>query len=235
MRRPMFLIAVLAATACANAVAQVSAAGCGELGNAFGPFDYRPDRDKSNTSMPHHERLKLVEETGRHFSPRIEALVGPESGPIGMELDYTLRVFPNHHRALVAVMRYGEKMNSPQPATLPRPVECYFERAVRFQPDDTTARLLYASFLIRGKRKPEALAQIELARFHAGDNAFTHYNVGLILLDAGEPEQALFHAHRALALGIAREGLKERLVALGKWREPEPPAPAPSAASQPGK
>ena len=235
MRRPMLLVKVLAIVACGNALAQVSGLGCGALTNAFGPFDYRPDRDKSANPMSHHERLKLVEETGRHFSPRIEALIGPESGPIGAELDYTLRAFPNHHRALVSVMRFGEKMKSPQPETLPRPVECYFERAVRFQPDDTTARLLYASFLIRGKRKPEALAQIELARFHAGDNAFTHYNIGLILLDASEPEQALIHAHRARALGLAREGLKERLVGLGKWREPEPLAPAPNAASHPDK
>lgn len=235
MWHPIFLVAALIVAACGSALAQVSAVGCGALANAFGPFDYRPDRDKSDNPMPHHERRKLVEETGRHFSPRIESLVGPESGPIGMELDYTLRVFPNHHRALVAVMKYGEKMNSPQPATLPRPVECYFERAVRFQPDDTTARLLYASFLLRGKRKSEALAHIELARVHAGDNAFTHYNVGLILLDAGEPEQALIHAHRALGLGLAREGLKEKLVGLGKWREPEPPASASNAISQPDK
>ena len=81
----------------------------------------------------------------------------------------------------------------------------------------------------------EALAQIELARVHAGDNAFTHYNVGLIQLDAGEPEQALIHAHRALGLGLAREGLKEKLVGLGKWREPEPPASASNAILQPDK
>lgn len=235
MRRPRLLMTVLAVAACGSALAQVSALGCGELTNAFGPFDYRPDRDRSANPMPHRQRLMIVEETGRHFTPRIEALIGGETGPIGVELDYTLRVFPNHHRALLAVMRFGEKINSPQPATLPRPVECYFERALRFQPDDTTARLLYTTFLTRGNRKPEALQQLERARFHAGDNGFTHYNIGLVFLDVGEPEQALVQAHRAMSLGFERAGLKDKLVALGRWQDPAPSAPSSDAASAPVK
>lgn len=234
MSRLMHLIAALAAAAsCASALAQVSAAGCGDLANAFGPFDYRPDRFKPTDSMDYHQRMRLVE--GTHFTPKIEALAGGESGPIGVELDYTLRVFPNHHRALLAVMRFGEKMNSPQPQSLPRAVECYFERAVRFQPDDTVARLLYVTFLSQKKRKPEAMAQIEHARFYAGDNAFTHFNIGLLLLELNEPNQALVYAHRAMALGLARTELKDKLVALGRWQDPAPLAPSSDAASAPTK
>ena len=216
--------AVASVAACGCALAQVSASGCGELANAFGPFEYRADRAKFDGFMSHRDKLHLVEHV--HFTPRIEALIGGESGSLGAELDYTLRVFPNHHRALVSVMRWGERLKSPQPPTLPRQVECYFERALRFQPDDTVARLLYATYLIKGKRKPEALEQLERTRSYAGDNAFTHYNIGLVFLDAGEPDQALVQAHRALGLGFERADLKEQLTALGRWREPAASAPS---------
>jgi tetratricopeptide (TPR) repeat protein len=132
-------------------------------------------------------------------------------------------------------MRFGERTKSPQPSGLPRQVECYFERAVRFRSDDTVARLLYAKYLINGSRKPEALIQIESAKYHAGDNPLTHYNIGLLYLEVDEAEQALVQAHRALALGLERTDLKDRLVALGRWRDPAPPRPLPDPASAPAR
>ena len=234
MNRPAQFLAVLAAAlGCSSAIAQVSASGCGELANAYGPFEYRRDRHHTADSMPYQQKLNLVE--GAHFTARVEALLGGVTGPLGAELDYTLRVFPNHHRALLAVMNYGLKTKSAQPPTMLRPVECYFERALRFAPDDTTARMLYASFLINGKRKPEALMQLERARFDAGDNGFTHYNIGLVFLDADEPAQALVQAHRATSLGFMRADLKDRLVALGRWRDAQSPDAPPSGASAPAQ
>lgn len=227
------LASLAVALGCGGALAQVSADGCGELGNAYGPYDYRADRDKDVASVTHERKRWLVEHV--HFTARVETLIGGESGPLGAELDYTLRAFPNHHRALISVMRFGERTNSPQPPTLPRQVECYFERALRFAPDDTVARLLYVTFLNNRKRKSEALEQIERTRHYAGDKAFTHYNIALILLDLGEPDQALVHAHRARALGLERTELKDKLVALGRWRDPVAPMPLPGAASAPTK
>src|SRR5690242_17113706 len=71
---------------------------CGELENAFGPFDYR------TVSA---DRKRLVE--GSHFTPYIEGLQRGHTGAIGSEIDYTLRAFPNHPRALVAMMKLGIK------------------------------------------------------------------------------------------------------------------------------
>jgi tetratricopeptide (TPR) repeat protein len=197
------------------AFAQNENIACGSLENAFGPFDYRTERGDS---------LRLVESA--HFTVVVENLLrGQNSGrsPAG-DLDYTLRAYPNHHRALLSVMRYGEKNNSMQPRDLRYSVECYFDRALRFRPDDSVARMIFATFLSRNKRTPEALEQLERAKSTAKDNPFTHYNIGLIYLDMKQYDKALAEAHKAYGLGFTQPALKEGLVAAGKWTEP--PAPA---------
>jgi tetratricopeptide (TPR) repeat protein len=221
MRAAAILAAALAGPGIGAAQAQAARAGCGSLQNAYGPFDYRTQRDK----------LQVVEE--HHFTPQVESLIRGQEGYIGGDIDYTLRAFPNHHRALMAVMRWGEKNKSPQPRDLQYPVECYFERALRFKPDDTTARMLYATYLLRNNREAAAIAELDRTVTLAGDNAFTHYNAGLVYLDAKNYEKALKQAHTAYGLGFPRQDLKVKLTAAGKWRE-APPAAAGSAASPAG-
>jgi tetratricopeptide (TPR) repeat protein len=213
---PLALSALLAATA---AVAQSSAALCGSLANGSnGPFDYRVDRDN---------RLKAVEEY--HFNARVETLIAGQSGHIATDLDYVLRAFPNHHRALVSMSRLGLRHKLPVAPHAPLSVECYFERALRFKPDDTVARLLFANYLHEVKRGDEALRHVEQAIEFGKENPFTQYNAGLVLADLGRHDRALEQAHRALAMGFTRTGLKERLQAAGKWVEPpEAPASAPA-------
>ena len=189
------------------ASAQVDLGPCGALSNAYGPYDYRTDRDK----------LPIVE--GAHFTPEVEALVRSVTGYIGADIDYTLRAFPNHHRALNSMMRFGERLKTPRVPSAKFDVECYFIRAVSFRSNDTTVRMLYAMYLNRNKRKEDALRQLSAARNDAGDNGFTRYNLGLIYMDLGEAGLALDEAHAALALGFTRMDLKDRLVAAGKWAE----------------
>lgn len=206
--RPSRLILAVFAAA-TSAVAQPSGGACGSLANAFGPFDYRYVRG--------HE-LQIVE--GAHFTPTVEELIRGNRGNLGSDLDYTLRAFPNHHRALVSMIRYGERTKSPQPPNTRYPVECYLERAIRFQRDDVIARLLYATFLQKAGRHDEANAQLEQAEGFAGDSAFTHYNIGLVYLDGKNYQGAVRQAHRAYELGFPRTELKDRLIAAGKWKDP---------------
>ena len=72
---------------------------CGSLENGFGPFDYR--------TAPADKR-RLVE--GAHFTRDVEQLIRghTSSTPVG-DLNYTLRVFPNHPRALYALMQWGTR------------------------------------------------------------------------------------------------------------------------------
>lgn len=212
----LLISAVLLGT---TAAAQSPSNPCGSLVNAFGPYDYRTDRGQP---------LYLVEVA--HFTPEIEQLIRGLTGPLGQELDYTLRAFPNHHRALVSVMRYGKKMKSSQPANLRYPVECYFERAIRFRPDDTMVKMIYATFLFDNSRPAEADKQLQQVDKLASDNGFTLYNSGLIYFEHGKYDKAAIQARKAWALGFTRLDLQEKLKAIGKWDGAEPAASAPSSA-----
>lgn len=189
------------------AAAQQGFSICGDLQNAYGPYDYRTDRHK----------LGIVE--SYHFKPWTEAAIGREKG-IGGNLDYTLRAFPNHHRALLALTKFGEKVKSPQPAGLNYSIDCYFDRALRFRPDDQIVRMIFASHLATRGRDTEAMQQLALATESAGDNAFSHYNIGLAYFDMKQYDKALVQAHKAIELGFPRTELKSRLEAAGRWVEP---------------
>lgn len=223
--RLLRILAIVLVLIVANAVlgsvafGQVSPAYCGPLkGGGYGPYDYRSDKSK----------LGVVEQY--HFSSAVESLIrGVAGGSPAGDLDYTLRAFPNHHRALISVKRLGEKSKSLRPAGLTYDVECYFERAIRFQPDDLIVRMLYATFLSGQGRNSEGIHQLDFAAQQAGDNPFTHYNLGLVYFDLKEYPKALQHAHKAAALGFAQTALKDQLVKVGKWsdapRAVENPAP----------
>lgn len=189
---------------------------CGELSNGFGPFDYRTNRGAD-----------LANVEGSHFSPVVEALIRGIGGYIGADLDYVLRAFPNHHRALLAMSRLTEKEKTEKPRGARYVLECYYERAARFAPDDSMVPMLYADLLIKRSRPDEARNQLARALQLARDNPFTHYNLGLIFFELKDYDQSLAQAHRASALGMARPDLRDKLKAAGKWREPSA-APAPT-------
>lgn len=182
---------------------------CGKIYmDRYGPYDYRDERDK----------LKVVEEF--HFSRNVEFLIKGITAHYGQDLNYTLLSSPNHHRALVAAVRYGERTGLDKPFGLTFSVECFFDRALRFRPDDTVARALYAQFLHKHNRTAEGLAQLDIAVPLAKDSAFSHYNLGLMYLELGQNEKALAQAHRANALGASLDGLERALKQQGKWRDP---------------
>jgi hypothetical protein len=199
---------------------------CGPLAKGYGPFDYR--KFDVDVHSPPGNNLWLVEMA--HFTPQVEALIrGNTTNKIAGDIDYTLRAFPNHPRALISMMRLGERLKTDQPPGASTTVECYFVHGVEFRPDDIVMRILYASFLSKQGRKEEAMRQLQVARGLAGDDGFAHYNLGLAYLQLGAYGDAVAEAHRAQALGFPKTVLKEQLEAAGKWVEP-----AAAAASAPG-
>jgi hypothetical protein len=190
----------------------------------YGPYDFRTHRGS----------LAIVEEF--HFDARVEAGIRGINGPVGGDINYTLKASPNHHRALVTLMNVTTRAKADRLSGMEWPMECYFDRAMRFRPDDSVVRSLYGQWLYARKRPQEAEQQLQRAIELAQDNAFSQFNIGLIYSQAGRHDLALRQAHRALAMGFPRQELVESLKRVNAWREPDPPAPAAAeaAASQAG-
>lgn len=208
--------------AAAPVLSQSVGSGCGPIPipGQYGPWDYRTDRDK----------LPIV--LGAHFTPEVEALVrGKTSETPGGDISYTLVTIPNNHRALISIMRLGEKEKTPQPKGSRFSVQCWFERATTFRPDDAVVRMIYSTYLVKQGRTPEANTQLDQATVHAKDNGFTHYNIGLHYFDMKNYDKALVQAHKAMALGFTHTVLRDQLQQAGKWSDPPPQAPPVSAAS----
>lgn len=207
--RASLVLTLLWFTSCpAQTVVANAVNACGSLNSADGPYDYRTDKDS----------LPIVESV--HFPPIVENLIAGNRGYLGGDLDYTLRAFPNHHCALVSVMNYGLRQKTEQPRDLPRPVECYFERAIRFRPQDAQTRLIYATFLKRHERLDEALQQVKVASEFPALLPIKRQSIGLFYVESTRFDMARAMAWRNLELGTRSEALIARLIAAGLWQEP---------------
>jgi tetratricopeptide (TPR) repeat protein len=221
----MRLKMLLFCTACSAASSVYAAENCGDLANGYGPFDYRTQK----------AQLKIVEDF--HFDSGVEQLRQGRSGTVAGDIDYVLRASPNHHRALMAMERLSLKSGVERLPHANYTVTCYFDRAVRFRPDDATVRMLYAHYLAKRGKPAEAVAQLQEAEKLSAENGNLQYNMGLAYLDLKDYDKALAHAHRAYQLGFPLPGLRTRLEKAGKWRDPQvaasatPEAPAATHAS----
>jgi tetratricopeptide (TPR) repeat protein len=186
----------------------------------YGPYDYRTQRSA----------LAIVEEF--HFDARVEAGIRGLNGHLAGDINYTLKASPNHHRALVTLVNVTTRAKANRLPGMEWPVECYFDRAIRFRPDDSVVRSLYAQWLFQRKRPADAVTQLDAAIGMSAENAFSQFNIGLVFLQNGMLDRALEQAHRAQAMGFPRTELIDSLKSRGAWQEPAP-ASAP-AGSQPG-
>ena len=194
---------------------------CGEIQIGQSGGDYTNSNDKG--------KLQLVE--AFHFTPQVEKLISGQSAYIGGDLDYTLRHFPNHHRALAAIgnLSIRDKTQRPQGATLP--VECYFDRAIRFKPADGVVRMVYSNYLLKINQSERAMEQLKIAVDLQPDHPNINYNLGLLYFQKKDYEQANLYAQKAYANGFPLPGLKNKLINLKKWDESKAPK-APEAEEQ---
>lgn len=214
-RPALFLGVLLVLVSPRLVLAQEAQGSCGAIkwGDSD-PIDYR-----TTGAGPNQRLLKLTERD--HFAPVTESLrSGKSSETAGPDIAYTLQIFPNHYRALMAMVALGEKEKTSKPHGSPYSVECWLRRATLFRPGDNVARMIYTQFLIRAKRGNEAEQQLSVAADHAGDNALTQHNVGLLYFDMQNYEKALLHAHKAYELGLGTPTLRDQLKSVGKWSEP---------------
>lgn len=185
------------------------AASCGELVNAYGPFDY---------TNPEHRQQKLQIVEINHFTPEVQTLQrGKSDSYPGADIDYTLRAFPNHHGALQSLLRLAAKEKLPRLQKMNFSVECYFDRAVRMNENDATSKMLYAQFLDQHNRQDEALAMLQAADTARPEDANIYYNLGLLYLKMKDYAKAKQYADKAYAQGFPLPGLRDKLKAAGRW------------------
>ncbi|MEM7283564.1 MAG: tetratricopeptide repeat protein [Pseudomonadota bacterium] len=181
---------------------------CGNLNNHYGPFDYTNAQHRA-------EKMPIV--VRAHFTAQVESLTrGQTAVKPGHDIDYTLRAFPNHHRALHSMARYQIKSKQSPPPGAQYSAECYFERAMRFNPSDGMVKMIYGIFLHQIGDYDEAVVKYRSALALAPESAEIHYNLGLALFDLGELADAAKHAKAAYKLGYPLPGLRNKLLAKGE-------------------
>jgi len=178
----------------------------GSKTRTFGPYDYATNKDK----------LPVVE--NRHFTPQVEQLArGETTGNAMGDVNYTLTMFPNHHRALYSAVRYslGEGPNSSKRDYY---AECYLQRAINFSPSDPVPHMLYGLYLHRLGNLEQSLEHYRTAESIAPTDPNLLYNYGLALFDAGEYKASYEHARKAYDYGIQFPALKRKLQEIGHWK-----------------
>lgn len=181
------------------------------------PFDYH------DPSALARERLRLAE--GAHFTESVRAGIAGNAGSLIGDLDFVLKVFPNHPYALAVMakvqLRPGFSRQHPMRRDYYYPtMNCYFERALQMAPSDSNVYVVLAIHEHRQKHYENAKSHYLKAIAINADSAEAHYNLGLLLFTMGESEDALKHAHAAYALGYPLSGLRDKLQSKGVWREP---------------
>jgi len=164
------------------------------------------------------DRVAVASVVQNHFDEDTEALIRGITGSVGSDIDFLLRHSPNHHRGLAALVRLALRDKSPQPKGVKIPVECYLLRALEFTPSDPEILKIYATYLARLNRNAEALATFEQAEKLVPDDPVVAYNIGLLLADKRDFEQARAYAKKAYAAGIPFPGLRDKLAKQGQWR-----------------
>jgi len=157
-----------------------------------------------------------------HLNRDVETLVRGQTSdsPID-DLAYILRQIPNHHRALAAMANF-QVLNGYWQEYESRSIykaDCYFRRALNFNPNDSTVHMIYGIFLHKSGNHEAALTEYLIARDNGPPDAQTHYNLGLLYVDLKQYDSAREEAKRAYELGYPLIGLKARLDRAGEWTD----------------
>jgi tetratricopeptide (TPR) repeat protein len=178
---------------------------CGQLENAFGPFDYY---DPNNVD-------ELRDVNTNHMHRVVTGMQETTNARLAINnIDYMLRAFPNHPIVLRLMADYflnGGKRWEHHSA------ECYFDRATRFVPEDGNVRMLFGVYLVRKGNLQDARAQLEKARELLPKSADAAYNLGLLDYREKKYEKAKVNAVDAYSLGYPLPALRENLRKVGYW------------------
>jgi tetratricopeptide (TPR) repeat protein len=204
----------------------------------FGPYDYyRPP------SQPP-AAIALVERAHLGYVVA-EQLLKKDYCGYYLNLDYTLRAFPNHPKALPMMAKFLESHTTCPPSRKTevttaaaaialesgtwqeRDMTYYFETAIHFMAEDTRiipkhaeTHALYGDWLRKSGDSGKAQKQYETALALKPGFADAYYGLGLMYLDQNNTAKAAEYAKKAYSTGKPPPELRDRLVASGVWQAP---------------
>ncbi len=164
--------------------------------------------------------IEMVEFT--HFDEGVENLTrGATSTAMG-DIDFVLRIFPNHHRALRSSIEFSLRHKRYPPGEHGLPAECYLMRAIDFSPRDSEPPMLLGYYLQRKGLTKQALEMNLLAMSLRPRDVMLRYNTGLLLVKMKRYDEAREIAKPLYDAGLDIPGLKQQLIRAGAWeRDPE--------------
>ncbi len=152
-----------------------------------------------------------------HTGPATERIQSGEySHRVMADLAFTLGGWPNHVRALQALVQYdiGGGKHFEFPSTF-----CYFTRALEFAPNDVDVLLLEAFWRWKLGDLKQAVATYKSVLSMDPSSAEGHYHLGLLYIELRDYPKSFAQAKEAYRLGYPLPGLRDKLAALGYWHD----------------
>jgi tetratricopeptide (TPR) repeat protein len=115
----------------------------------------------------------------------------------------------------MSTLALRDKTSTPRGSTYS--VDCWFDRAMRFRPDDGQVRLIYGITLLKANRVPAAIQRLDEADKLLPNDPNVQYNLGLAYFDEKDYDKAHEYAKKAYALGFPLPGLRDKLQRVNKW------------------
>jgi tetratricopeptide (TPR) repeat protein len=99
----------------------------------------------------------------------------------------------------------------------PQTAECYFDRAIRWRPNDPNVYLVQGIYLQLKGDLDAALKAYKKSESLQPNSADLQYNLGLLYFERKQYNLAKVHAKRAYQLGYPLPGLRHKLTVVGHW------------------
>lgn len=116
------------------------------------------------------------------------------------------------------MVRLGVTLKVKKPVGSPYSIDCWLERASRFQPDDSSVLTITGYYQSKSGDRTGAIRTYRKAIEMGRDDGNIYYNLGLLLLEEKDFTGALDAAKQARARGFSLDGLEKKLRAQGRWQ-----------------
>ena len=162
------------------------------------PKDYRKVSDKWRRTIDRHH---FDSHSAAFLARRLKVPAGQtgQYQPPSAGFDYTLWGLPNHPRALAAIEKLAFENKTDKLPKMLLPARCYFERAIRFYPDDPVPHAEKAVF------------HVERADTLSKSSSEIDVYLAWSLIEIGKYEDATKYAKRLYSKGYPLQGLRNRL------------------------